>query len=132
VDSSEGVVSITGCHYGYKRYIPDMKVFRKAEWNAIERTILISDWIESQKFHMDMMFTWYFLLNPDWTGVMEDGTLVLKNEVQTVYFANMNGIAFMLTQGFYCPNYQVESRVQVLAASCEARPGNKIDFLLWY
>jgi hypothetical protein len=44
----------------------------------------------------------------------------------------MNGIAFMLTQGFYCPNYQVESRVQVLAASCEARPGNKIDFLLWY
>lgn len=132
IDSSDVVVSITGCHYGYRRYSPGMRVFRKVKWNTIERNLLITDWVESKNIHKDMLFTWYFLLNPDWTGVMENNILVLTNEEQKVYFEDSDCIGFTLGQGLYCSNYQVESSSQALTASMKARPGKKFNFLLRY
>ena len=132
IDPSDGVVSITGCHTGYRRYSPGMMVFRKTEWNTIERTILISDWVECKKKQKEALFTWYFLLNPNWSGVLRDNTLILKNGEQVVYFDDMDGAGMTLTQGIYCSSYQKESPCQALKASKMAGTGKKIRFLLRY
>ena len=123
---------ITGWHTGYRRYSLDMKVFRKLKWDTIERNMLIMDWVESKKRHKDVLFTWYFLLNPDWTGVMENSTLVLKSDGITVFFEDIDGIGFDLTQGLYCPNYQIEAPCQALRASRTVAAGQKTHFLLRY
>jgi len=132
IDCSGNVVTITGWHTGYRRHSPGMKVFRKLKWDTKDRTMLITDWVESKKHHKDVLFTWYFLLNPDWTGVMGNNTLELRNEGNTVYFEDMDGIGFTLTQGLYCPNYQVEAPCQALKTSRTAATGKKTHFLLRY
>jgi hypothetical protein len=132
IDSSDDIISITGCHNGYWRYSPGLMVFRKTEWNTIKRTILISDWMECKKSQKKALFTWYFLLNPDWSVVLKDNTLILKNGEKAVYFDDMDSSGMTLTQGTYCPNYQKESPCQALKASKMVGTGKKIRFLLRY
>jgi Heparinase II/III N-terminus/Heparinase II/III-like protein len=131
-DSSGNVVTITGWHTGYRRYSPGMNVFRKVKWSTMDRTMLITDWVEGKKIHKDVRFTWYFLINPDWVGVIKNNALMLTNEEQTVYFEDMDSIGFTLTQGLYCPNYQVEAPCQALRASRTAAAGEKTHFILRY
>ena len=132
VDIFENVVTITGWHTGYRRYSSGMKVFRQVKWDIRDRTMVVTDWVVGKKIRKDVLFTWYFLINPIWIGVKENNTLVLTNEGQTVYFEDMDGIGFTLTQGLYCPNYQAEAPCQVLRASCTASAGEKTCFVLRY
>jgi len=132
VKRSGNVLSITGWHDGYKRYSPGLKVFRRVTWDIRKRTMLISDWAEGKATHEDFQFTWYFLINPVWNCVMKDGTCILTSEGQSVRFKDVNGIGLTLSQGLYCPTYQVESSCPVLTASTTNRTWGQINFLLYY
>jgi hypothetical protein len=94
--------------------------------------MLISDWAEGKATHEDFQFTWYFLINSVWNCVMKDGTCILTSEGQSVRFKDVNGIGFTLSQGLYCPAYQVESPCPVLTASTTNRTWEQINFLLYY
>jgi len=126
------VLSITGWHNGYTRYRPGLKVFRKITWDIRKRTMLISDWTEGKAAQEEFQFTWHFLINPVWNCVMKDGTCILTSEGQSVRFKDVNGIGLTLSQGFYCPTYQVESPCPVLTASITNRTWEQINFLLYY
>jgi hypothetical protein len=132
IDTRSDYVTITGYHLGYSRYSPDLKVFREVKWDVRKRTMLITDWAEGKPPNDPFQFTWRFLINPAWAGVVQDGYLILNSEGQIVRFGDTKGIGFTLTQGLYCPTYQVESPCQALMASCRAGVGEKISFTLYY
>jgi len=132
VVNEDNILTITGWHNGYRRYRKNLDTFRKIKWDTKERTMLITDWIEGNVSRESFHFTWHFLINPSWVGVMKDGCLVLTFQNQTVYFEDLSGIGFTLGQGFYCPGYQVENPCMALAASSMSKVGEKIRFLLRY
>ena len=132
VEGDGDVLTITGWHNGYRRYRAKLRILRKVMWDIRKRTMLISDWADGKATHEDFQFTWYFLINPVWNCVMKDGTCILTSEGQSVRFKDVNGIGFTLSQGFYCPTYQVEPPCHVLTASTTNRTWEQINFLLYY
>jgi hypothetical protein len=132
IDSSAAVVTITGWHVGYGRFRKGLKTFRRIRWDTIERTILITDWIEGSSSNETFQFNWYFLINPVWISILRDKFLILTNNKETVYFEDVDEIGFNLGQGFYCPSYQDQSPCQTLTASCKSKIGKRIRFLLHY
>ncbi len=132
VEGDGDVLTITGWHNGYRRYRAKLRILRKVMWDIKNRTMLISDWAEGKATHEDFQFTWYFLINPVWNCVMKDGTCILTSEGQSVRFKEVNGIGLTLSQGLYCPTYQVESSCPVLTASTTNRTWAQINFLLYY
>jgi hypothetical protein len=132
IEFSIDFVNITGWHTGYSRYSAGMKVYRKVIWDTRDRTMIITDWVEGKKISRDVLFTWCFLINPIWTGEIENNTLKLINEKHTVYFEGMNGIGLILARGLYCPNYQLEAPCLALRASRTAAAGEKTHFILRY
>lgn len=132
IAASEDRVTITGWHTGYGRYSVGLRVFRKVDWVTRERTMVVMDWVEGKETQRDYLFTWYFLVNPAWNSVIEDGNLVLTRDGQTVFFEDVDKKGFALVQGLYCPSYQVKSPCRALKASCKAKAGEKIRSLLRY
>lgn len=132
VEGDGDVLTITGWHNGYRRYRAKLRIHRKVMWDIRKRRMLISDWAEGKATHEDFQFTWYFLINPVWNCVMKDGTCILTSEGQSVRFKDVNGIGFTLSQGLYCPLYQVESPCPVLTVSTTNRTWEQINFLLYY
>lgn len=132
INNSRDMVTITAWHTAYTRYKPGMILFREVRWDTKNRTMLITDWAEAKIADESFQFTWYFLIHPAWTPLMKNGCLFLRSEGKSVCFEDKDAVCFTLRQGVYCPTYQMESPCKVLTASCKAKAGEKIRFLLRY
>jgi hypothetical protein len=131
LNSSEHKITITGWHNGYTRFSPNLKVFRKVEWDIEKQTMLISDWGEGRSAK-DFHFTWFFIINPSWFAELKLNCIVFTNETLKVSFEDLTGVGFALSKGTYCPTYQQEVPCQVLTASYQGSLNKKINFLLSY
>ena len=131
INSSEDKISVTGWHNGYARFSPNLKVFRKVEWDVEKKTMLISDWGEG-KSAKDSHFTRFFIINPSWFAELKANCIVFTNETATIRFEDLTGVGFALRKGTYCPTYQQELPCQILTASYHGGINEKINFLLSY
>lgn len=125
-------VKMTGWHTGYGRYVNYLKVVREVKWNITHRTIVITDWMESTKKFKKYQLSWYFLINPDWEGKIDNNSLILISQEQKVQFLCMEGINVSLSRGLYCPSYQTEAPCQALKVSRIASSDEKTNFILRY
>lgn len=132
VKRSRDVLSITGWHDGYRRYRRGLKICRTVIWDVRRRTILISDWANGKNSREEFQFTWYFLINPVWSCVIQDRQCIFASGTQEVRLEAVGGASIALGKGIYCPSYQVESPCPVLTASRKVPAGKKIEFVLRY
>jgi hypothetical protein len=132
IDKKNNKIKIIGWHNGYSRFSRGMKVYRKVIWNIIDRTIMISDWIDSKNKKEEYRFSWNFLINPKFDIRIEKNKCILKDKGKSLFFNDIDKVGFILENESYCPNYLQEKKCPAIKAYCHARSNDKINFKLQY
>ena len=132
IKKGDHILSITGWHTGYDRFSRGLITYRKVHWNTKERIITIEDWLEGTGNKKDFDVKWYFLINPVWDSSILKNGFTFAFQQQTIYFEDFENLGYKLTQGRYCPTYQVEKCCEALKANRRLGIGEKARFRLRY
>lgn len=132
IEKKKTEIKIIGWHNGYSRFRRGMKVYRKVIWNNIERTIMISDWIDSKNKKEVYYFSWNFLINPKWDIKIKKNVCILNDLEKKVSFTDIDKVGFILENESYYPNYLHERKCLAIKAYCYAKSNDRINFKLQY